>query len=322
MENYRRNIENKKQTILFLNRRGYSTFIMCRTCGHVVKCKNCNIPLTYHNFDDRLKCHYCGFETSIMNKCPECTSDKIKYFGTGTQKVEEELKKLFPEITTIRMDIDTVSKKNSHEEILNEFKNNNIDCLIGTQMVVKGHHFPNVTLVGVIAADSSINSDDYKSVERGFQTLVQVAGRSGRGQKEGQVIIQTHNPDHFAIECATSHDYIKFYNNEMEYRKNMIYPPYCHLVSILIESKNENLLIKSCQDIKKYLDEHLSHVKIYGPAQSIIYRMNDIYRMRILIKFKDSSLVYESLKTINDYYNKKLNGKVRVICDFNPYSQI
>ena len=206
----KRNLENKKQTILFLNRRGYSTFIMCRSCGYVVKCKNCNIPLTYHSFDGRLKCHYCGYETKMMTICPECNSDKIKYFGTGTQKVEEELKKIFSEITTIRMDIDTVSKKNSHEEILNEFKEKNIDCLIGTQMVVKGHHFPNVTLVGVIAADSSINSDDYKSVERGFQTLVQVAGRSGREEK-GKVIIQTYNPDHYAIQDSQKQDYKLFY---------------------------------------------------------------------------------------------------------------
>ena len=173
-----KNIKEKKQTILFLNRRGYSTFIMCRDCGYTVKCKNCNISMTYHKFEKKLKCHYCGAEEKIVTKCPECGSDKIRYFGTGTQKLEQEIQKLFPQASTIRMDIDTVSKKNSHEDILNKFKNDGIDILIGTQMVVKGHHFPNVTLVGVIAADSSLNIDDYRANERTFQILTQVARKS------------------------------------------------------------------------------------------------------------------------------------------------
>ena len=173
-----KNIKNKKQTILFLNRRGYSTFVMCRECGYTARCNNCNISLTYHKNDNKLKCHYCGYEIKTLTKCPECNSNKIKYFGTGTQKLEEEVKKIFPNVSTIRMDIDTVTKKNAHEEILNKFKDENIDILIGTQMVVKGHHFPNVTLVGVIVADSSLNLEDYRAVERTFQTLVQVSRKS------------------------------------------------------------------------------------------------------------------------------------------------
>ncbi len=169
------NLKQKRQTILFLNRRGYSTFIMCRNCGYTVKCKNCNISLTYHSYEKKLKCHYCGYEEKVVTICPECQSDKIRYFGTGTQKLEQEIQKQFPKASTIRMDIDTVTKKNSHEQILNQFKNENIDILIGTQMVVKGHHFPNVTLVGVIAADSSLNIDDYRANERTFQILTQVA---------------------------------------------------------------------------------------------------------------------------------------------------
>ena len=167
------NLKQKRQTILFLNRRGYSTFIMCRDCGYTVKCKNCNISLTYHSYEKKLKCHYCGYEQEIVKVCPECHSEKIRYFGTGTQKLEQEIIKQFPNAKTIRMDVDTVTKKNSHEEILNKFKNENIDILIGTQMVVKGHHFPNVTLVGVIAADSSLNIDDYRANERTFQILTQ-----------------------------------------------------------------------------------------------------------------------------------------------------
>ena len=182
------NLKNKKQTILFLNRRGYSTFVMCRNCGYVAKCKNCNISLTYHSYNKKLKCHYCGYEENLVNICPECGSDKIRYFGTGTQKLEQEIKKEFPNASTIRMDVDTVSKKNSHEEILNKFKEDNIDILIGTQMVVKGHHFPNVTLVGVITADSSLNIDDYRANERTFDILTQVAGRAGREKdKPGKV---------------------------------------------------------------------------------------------------------------------------------------
>ena len=169
------NIKNKMQTILFLNRRGYSTFIMCRECGYTVKCPNCNISLTYHKFGNNLKCHYCGHEEKVVTICPECGSQKIRYFGTGTQKLEQEINKLFPNASTIRMDVDTVTKKNSHEMILNKFKNENIDILIGTQMVVKGHHFPNVTLVGVITADTSLNIDDYRANERTFQILTQVA---------------------------------------------------------------------------------------------------------------------------------------------------
>ena len=172
------NLKNNLQTILFLNRRGYSTFIMCRECGYTVKCPNCNISLTYHKFGNILKCHYCGHEEKVVTECPECGSQKIRYFGTGTQKLEQEINKLFPKASTIRMDVDTVTKKNSHEVILNKFKNENIDILIGTQMVVKGHHFPNVTLVGVITADSSLNIDDYRANERTFQILTQVARTS------------------------------------------------------------------------------------------------------------------------------------------------
>ena len=179
-EEIENNLKEKKQTILFLNRRGFSTFVMCRDCGYTVKCKRCNISLTYHMKEDKLKCHYCGYEMNNIKICPKCKSKNIKHFGSGTQKLEELIHNIYPQATTIRMDIDTVSKKNSHEEILNKFKNENIDILIGTQMVVKGHHFPNVTLVGVIAADSSLNTGDYRANERTFDILVQVARKSGK----------------------------------------------------------------------------------------------------------------------------------------------
>ena len=247
-EEIQKNLDNKKQSILFLNRRGYSTFLMCRDCGYVFKCKNCNISLTYHKFDHKLKCHYCGFETNVIEKCPECNSNKVKYFGTGTQKLEEEVKKLFPDASTIRMDIDTVTKKNSHETILNKFKNENIDILIGTQMVVKGHHFPKVTLVGSVAADGILNIEDYRASERTFQTLVQVAGRSGR-EEAGRVIIQTYNPDHYAIIHSKNQDYGAFYNTEIKLRKMLKYPPFCDIILIKFQGTNINELKKVSRNI-------------------------------------------------------------------------
>lgn len=233
------NLKQKRQTILFLNRRGYSTFIMCRNCGYTIQCKNCNISMTYHSYENKLKCHYCGQEEKVVTVCPECHSDKIRYFGTGTQKLEQEINKQFPNAKTIRMDIDTVTKKNSHEEILNRFKNENIDILIGTQMVVKGHHFPNVTLVGVIAADSSLNIDDYRANERTFQILTQVAGRAGRENLPGKVIIQSYNPDNFSIQCAKRQNYENFYETEIALRKQLKYPPFCDITVISFNSLQE-----------------------------------------------------------------------------------
>ena len=318
-EEIKKNLENKKQTILFLNRRGYSTFIMCRSCGFVVKCKNCNIPLTYHSFGNTLKCHYCGYETKTMKECPECSSDKIKYFGTGTQKVEEELKKLFPEISTIRMDIDTVSKKNSHEEILNEFKNNHIDCLIGTQMVVKGHHFPDVTLVGVIAADGCINSDDYKSVERGFQTLVQVAGRRGREEK-GKVIIQTYNPDHYAIKDSQKQDYDLFYNQEIELRKMLNYPPFCDIIVIRFNGEN----IREIQNVSKIVYDKINNLNeenlfVYKPVPSPIDKIKNKYRWRMILKCKLTSRVLDIIKYAIE--GNKIKD-TSIIVDINPNSMM
>ena len=263
-EEIEKNKKNKKQTMLFLNRRGYSTFIMCRDCGFTAKCKNCNISLTYHKFENKLKCHYCGFETNSFNECPECKSKNIKYFGTGTQKLEDEVKNIFPDITTIRMDIDTVTKKNSHEEILNKFKNEKIDILIGTQMIVKGHHFPNVTLVGIIAADSSLNIDDYRATERTFQTIVQAAGRAGREKEKGRVIIQTYNPDSYAIIYAKDQNYDSFYKTEIELRKVLKYPPFCDIILIRFSGKDIEEIKKVSNILYNNLKKHFLSRKWYN----------------------------------------------------------
>lgn len=314
------NLKQKKQTILFLNRRGYSTFIMCRECGYTVKCKNCNISMTYHRAENKLKCHYCGYEENVVTICPNCHSTKIRYFGTGTQKLEQEIYKLFPQASTIRMDIDTVTKKNSHEEILNKFKNENIDILIGTQMVVKGHHFPNVTLVGVVAADSSLNIDDYRANERTFQILTQVAGRAGREQLEGQVIIQTYNPDNFSIICAKEQNYNMFYDTEIVLRKQLNYPPFCDIILIGFNSLSENEILEATKTVYKYLKEKLNEQEftILKPMPSPIDKIQNRYRWRIIIKgnmTNEANIILNNC--LKEIYEANFKN-TRISIDINP----
>ena len=318
------NLKEKRQTILFLNRRGFSTFIMCRECGYTVKCKNCNISMTYHKTENKLKCHYCGYEENVVTICPECHSDKIRYFGTGTQKLEQEINKIFPEASTIRMDIDTVTKKNSHEEILNKFKDENIDILIGTQMVVKGHHFPNVTLVGVIAADSSLNIDDYRANERTFQILTQVAGRAGREQLNGNVIIQTYNPDNFSIICAQKQDYEMFYNTEIALREQLKYPPFCDIILIGFNSLSEKEIMDASIKIYNYLKTNLNgkEFNVLKPMPSPIDKIQNRYRWRIIIKGNMTEAANNVLNTcLRKFYNSNYKN-TRVAVDVNPNNMI
>ena len=315
------NLKQKRQTILFLNRRGYSTFIMCRNCGYTVKCPNCNISMTYHSYERKLKCHYCGHEENIVTVCPECHSDKIRYFGTGTQKLEQEIHKQFPEASTIRMDIDTVTKKNSHEVILNTFKNENIDILIGTQMVVKGHHFPNVTLVGVIAADSSLNIDDYRANERTFQILTQVAGRAGRENLPGKVVIQTYNPDNFSIICAQKQNYDLFYETEIALRRQLKYPPFCDIILIGLLNSYQELEIKNVSSkIYQYLEKRLNkeEFKVLRPMPCPIDKIQNRYRWRIIIKGKMTEEANEILNAcLKDIYQENIKD-TRIAIDINP----
>jgi len=317
------NIKNKRQTILFLNRRGFSTFIMCRECGYTVKCKNCNISMTYHKTQNRLKCHYCGYEEKVVKVCPECKSDKIRYFGTGTQKLEAEIKKIFPQATTIRMDVDTVSKKNSHENILNTFKNDKIDILIGTQMIVKGHHFPNVTLVGVIAADTSMNIDDYRADERTFDLLVQVAGRAGREKEEGKVIIQTYNPESFPIECAKIQDYEKFYETEIILRKQLKYPPFCDIISLNVSGENEQTVRTTIEELYKKLKMYFENqnINILPPMPCPIDKIKNKHRWRIIIKCIFDEYIINGLnKILEDIYSN--DKKTGINIDVNPTSML
>lgn len=318
------NLKNKRQTILFLNRRGFSTFIMCRECGYTVKCKNCNISMTYHKTENKLKCHYCGYEENVVTICPQCHSNKIRYFGTGTQRLEQEINKLFPNATTIRMDIDTVTKKNSHEELLNKFRDENIDILIGTQMVVKGHHFPKVTLVGVIAADSSLNIDDYRANERTFQILTQVAGRAGREKLDGKVIVQTYNPDNFSIICAQKQDYEMFYDTEIALRKQLNYPPFYDIILIGFNSLTENEIKKVADESYTYLKENLPQdvFNVLRPMPSPIDKIQNRFRWRIIIK---GNVDNNANQILNDYlkniYDKNYKN-TKISIDINPNNMI
>ena len=328
-ESIKENLENKKQTILFLNRRGFSTFVMCRDCGYTAKCKNCDITLTYHKSTNKLKCHYCGYETKVITKCPECGSENIRYFGTGTQKLESEINTLFPEAKTIRMDVDTVTKKNSHEKILTDFKENKADILIGTQMVVKGHHFPNVTLVGVIAADGSLNMNDYRANEITFQILTQVAGRAGRGEDAGKVIIQTYNPDSFTIECVKQQNEEMFYNTEMRLRKQLKYPPFCDIIVIGVSSKDEQITMKVAQSLHKYLKGRVENenigIMLYKALPAPIDKIKNKYRWRILIKCKFGEDIIDLMNnTMEKAQTIKYckNGDANISIDVNPTNMI
>ena len=320
------NLADKKQTILFLNRRGFSTFLMCKDCGYTFKCNRCNITLTYHKFENRLKCHYCGHEEKVATKCPECESENIRFFGGGTQKLEEEVLELFPQASTIRMDVDTVSKKNSHEEILEKFRNENIDILIGTQMVVKGHHFPNVTLVGVINADTSLNIGDFRAHERTFQTITQVAGRAGRDKDKGRVIIQTYNPDNYAIEFSKEQDYKSFYDTELPIRKALKYPPFCDIIVIDMSAKNMMELKTVAKKLHSYLKQRVVNEKfgllLYSPVPSPIDKIKDRFRYRMIIKCIYDDRVNELLTDMMNLYNGFNNKTSRVVIQVNPYNML
>ena len=309
LESISNNLEKNEQTILFLNRRGYSTFVSCRSCGDVIKCHNCNIALTYHKSNDTLMCHYCGLQRRNPSQCPSCSSKYIKYFGIGTQRIEQEIKNLFPKASTIRMDMDTTSTKFSHQDILQKFEIENINILIGTQMIAKGLDFPNVTLVGVVSADTSLNIDDFRAQERTFQLLTQVAGRAGRGHKEGSVVIQTYDPLNYSIVYAKNHDFFSFYENEIITRKTLSYPPFVDLISVIISDSDnnyaKNITFEFAKKIKNGFDDNNIKYIILKPTQAPISRIKQKYRWRILIKIQKGANVQEILKKIlEEYYDK------------------
>ena len=308
-------LERKEQVILFLNRRGYSSFLTCSSCGYVEKCPNCDISLTYHKSSNMLRCHYCGYATKRKKLCPKC-QEEFKDYGIGTEKVEEELKNLIKDAKIIRMDVDTTTTKNAHGKIINSFLEEKYNILVGTQMIAKGLDFPNVTLVGVLNADIGLNFPDFRSSETTFSLLNQVLGRSGRGNKEGKVLIQTFNPEHYAIAYTKNHDYLGFYNEEMKIRKILKYPPYYYICSIKIISKDYNLASKSSYDVVNYLKQNIKNEIILGPSVCNVFKLNNNYRFQIIIKYKDVNNILEYLTNIEHHYFNKKDIKIEI--DFNP----
>ena len=313
-------LEKKEQIMLFLNRRGYSGFVSCRECGQVVKCPHCNVSLSVHR-GGKMVCHYCGYEQPKVTRCPECGSPYIGEFRAGTQQIEDLVKKRFPEAKILRMDMDTTRQKDAHEKILEAFANEEADILVGTQMIVKGHDFPNVTLVGVLAADMSLYTDDYRSGERTFQLLTQAAGRAGRGERPGDVVIQTYDPGHYAIEAAAAQDYEMFYEQETAYREMMGYPPAENLTAVHVSCEDEKLLEKGCHYLKEYILRIKGNVpvQVIGPASPGIDKIRDVYRRVIYLK----SPRYDTLVKIKDLMEKYIEinsgfDKMRIQFDFNP----
>lgn len=313
-------LKRKEQIILFLNRRGFSTFVSCRSCGYVFKCDECDISMTYHK-NGLLICHYCGKTKREPRECPKCHSKYVKFFGAGTQRVEEEVKKYFNNAGILRMDVDTTRDKHSYERIYNTFKNGEADILIGTQMVSKGLDFKNVTLVGILAADMSINIPDYRAAERTFQIITQVAGRAGRGDKQGEVLIQTYTPQHYSLQYAVNYDYEGFYEKEFTVRAMMKYPPFGKLLLINGTSKKEELLKNFMHKITmmiKPLVENCLDIEILGPIPCMISKVKENYRWQIVIKGEFDSYFSKNIKEILYDENKNVYNDIRISMDINP----
>ena len=315
-------LEKKEQIMLFINRRGVAGFVSCRSCGEVIKCPHCDVSLNLHN-NGKLVCHYCGYEQPMVKECPSCGSPYIGGFKAGTQKIEEMVKRQFPTARVLRMDLDTTRKKGGYEEILSAFANGEADILIGTQMIVKGHDFPNVTLVGVLAADLSLHISDYRAAERTFQLLTQAAGRAGRGHRQGEVVIQTYQPEHYSVVTAAEQDYEAFFEQEIFLREMMHYPPKWHMLVIHAAGAQE-MLVKQAQDVLKYKiltqsDDEKSSLQVIGPADAAVSKINDIYRKMLYAKAAD----YQKLVSIKNMLEEYIRidpafRNVNIQFDFDP----
>ena len=315
-EQIEKKLQSEEQIMLFLNRRGYAGFLSCRSCGHVIKCPHCDVSLSVHNYG-RMICHYCGYEEKRPEVCPKCGSTFISTFGIGTQQVEQVVRKIFSHARVLRMDMDTTRTKNGHEKILSAFQNQEADILIGTQMIVKGHDFPNVTLVGILAADLSLYADDYKAGERTFQLLTQAAGRAGRGEKQGNVIIQTYDPKHYCIQASAKQDYQAFYEEEMSYRMLADYPPAVFMISIHGSGKDEDHLQKAMEYLVKVTERmpEKRAVKIFGPVSESIGKIQDEYRKVIYIKAEEQN-VLTGIKNKLEKYMELNEGYRSVMIQF------
>lgn len=323
-------LAQREQVILLLNRRGYSTFVLCRDCGYTLTCPACDVSLTYHNSIKVLRCHYCDFRKPVPDLCPKCQSSRIRYFGHGTQKLEEELKTFFPQAKIIRMDLDSTSGKGSHHRIYQELVNGRVDILLGTQMVAKGLDLPRVTLVGVISADSTLNIPDFRAAERTFQLLTQVAGRAGRGEKASRVIFQTYNPEHYSLQLAKDHDYFGFYRAEIERRRELQYPPFTELVKIAFSGVNLGQVREAAQTFAGIFREYLARIcgepdqtkvlEVMGPAPALIPKIESKYRWQLLIKSHCQNRLNELINSSWAAFPFRKFSDVKIIRDRNPYS--
>lgn len=307
-------IQKGEQMILMLNRRGFSTFVMCRSCGEVIKCPQCNMPLVYHK-NKTLMCHHCDIRVPVPDVCPKCESRYIKYFGSGTEKLEQELHKLVPQARVIRMDRDTTTGKFSHSEIIKRFRNKEFDILLGTQMVAKGHDIPNVTAVGIISADSALNMPDFRAAERVFMLITQTAGRAGRGDIPGKVIVQSYSPDNPAVMCGIKQDYEAFYRTEMQLREALFFPPFCRIIKLIFQNEQPEEARKQAELFKEHFLQKFGHVarqQIIGPAPAMIYSFRGIYRFSMLIKTNDLPAVNQFLRS------EGLDRDMHVIIDIDP----
>jgi primosomal protein N' (replication factor Y) len=310
-------LNKKEQIILLLNRRGFSTFINCPSCGYVFKCPHCDITLTYHKSSNMLRCHYCNYAMYKKDNCPNCNNDDLTFLGLGTEKLEKEISAKFPNANIVRMDTDTTSKKGMHEKIIEDFQNHKYDILLGTQMISKGLDFPDVTLVGIINADTTLNIPDFKANQRTFELLYQTSGRAGRSDKPGEVIIQTFNPDNYTIKCVVENNYSKFYNYEMDIRKKLKYPPYYYLVSLKIASKDYEIASREATKVASYLKNNIDISSIIlGPSTAAVFKTNNIYRFQIIIKYRYDDKLMKTLKDLQNIFNT--NTKANLEIDINP----
>lgn len=313
-------IKQGQQIVLLLNRRGYATFSLCRDCGHVQECPHCDIALTYHKHHHVLRCHYCSYEEPMPNQCPACQSHLFRFFGTGTERVEEALTKLIPEARVIRMDVDTTRRKGAHEQLLHKFANHDADILLGTQMIAKGLDFQNVTLVGVLAADSMLHLPDFRSSEKTFQLLTQVSGRAGRHKLLGEVIIQTYTPDHYSIELASQYDYEQFYRKEMIIRRAFQYPPYVFLALLTISHENQVLVMQIAQEIVQYLLKNVQkNTVVLGPSPSPIARIKKRYRYQIILKYRHEPNLHAIIQKAMQKYAEDIRKDLQITADMQPY---